>query len=431
MKEKYYEFTSLLFMSIILFLLGIMLLVGKNVTYQYLIAIIISVLLINSLREVIRFIFRKLSRKEETKTFLSCIFHFLVCVVLMILPDFALGIAPFLFSVYLIIVGVTQFVMCFLEVKNEQLIHFSHVLVSIVCFSIALPIFVFPVTNLNTFLICLSIYSLLLAGSMFLEALFRVLSKNTKNKLKRRVRITLPKVVEAVIPYSIMLEINRNLVLEKKQVYSFDRSKEKIDLDILIHTSERGFNRMGHIDLCFEGMVLSYGNYDEGSRVYKDAIGDGVLFMTSRKEDYINFCIDNSKKTIFDFGIHLSLGQKDAIRKRIQEIMDRAVEWNYKTDKKYCDGNSYAAKLYKKTKAKFYKFLNGKYRTYFVLGTNCCFFVDDIVGKSGMDIVSLNGIITPGTYYDYLNRELKLKSSNVISKDIYNFKRRAKKTKKL
>ena len=32
----------------------------------------------------------------------------------------------------------------------------------------------------------------------------------------------------------------------------------------------------------------------------------------------------------------------------------------------------------------------------------------------------MNGIITPGTYYEYLNREFKKKNSMVISKNIYN-----------
>ena len=31
------------------------------------------------------------------------------------------------------------------------------------------------------------------------------------------------------------------------------------------------------------------------------------------------------------------------------------------------------------------------------------------------------------TYYDYLNRELKVKRSNVVSKEIYHYSRRAKK----
>ena len=58
------------------------------------------------------------------------------------------------------------------------------------------------------------------------------------------------------------------------------------------------------------------------------------------------------------------------------------------------------------------------------MGTNCCYLVDDILVNSGGDILSINGIITPGTYYDYLNKELRLKSSNVIFKEIYSKDRR-------
>ena len=182
---------------------------------------------------------------------------------------------------------------------------------------------------------------------------------------------------------------------------------------------------MGHIDIYFDGKVISYGNYDEGSRRFKDFFGDGVLFITDKRDEYINFCIDNSKKTLFTFGISLTKKQKEQVQKRIAELIDNTFLWDYQSDKKYNNGSSYAAKLYKKTKASFYKFKKGKYKTYFILGTNCCFLADDIIGCSGMDILSINGIITPGTYYDYLNRFLGLKNSNVVSKDIYNSDHRA------
>jgi hypothetical protein len=73
----------------------------------------------------------------------------------------------------------------------------------------------------------------------------------------------------------------------------------------------------------------------------------------------------------------------------------------------------------------FFKLKKGKYKTYFVIGNNCCYLADEIVGSFGMDILSLNGIITPGTYYDHLNRLFNQKNSNVISKEIYNYDRRA------
>lgn len=77
-------------------------------------------------------------------------------------------------------------------------------------------------------------------------------------------------------------------------------------------------------------------------------------------------------------------------------------------------------------KLNFLNFHQENIKPYFVLGTNCCYLADDIVGKSGSDILSLNGIITPGTYYDYLEKELYRKKGIVVTKNIYNSKRRCK-----
>ena len=72
----------------------------------------------------------------------------------------------------------------------------------------------------------------------------------------------------------------------------------------------------------------------------------------------------------------------------IDDIFRNTTIWDFRDDKKYNNGDSYAGRLYKKTKAKFYKFNKGKYKTYFVLGTNCCYLIDDIVGKSGTNNIS-------------------------------------------
>ena len=63
---------------------------------------------------------------------------------------------------------------------------------------------------------------------------------------------------------------------------------------------------------------------------------------------------------------------------------------------------------------------DGKFKNYFVLGVNCCLLADSIIGKSGSDLLKMSGIITPGTYYEYLNREFRKKNSMVISRTIYN-----------
>ncbi len=428
MEEKYYETTSSLVIGIIFLVLGIVLLIGREQMYHYMVSIVVFVLLAKSFLNMVRFFFRKKNCHDGNQNFLSSMFHLFLSFLFCFIPNLSLGIVPFLFAIYLIIIGFSRFIMCFVSIKNGEFLEFTSIFMGIIYIGIAVPILKSPVTNLDTFLICFSFYVLLLGGSFLYDFMIQSFSIKEREKFKRSIRITLPKIVESIIPYSVMMEINRNLEEKSGYQYSycFDLEDSLSDLNILIHTSNRGMNRMGHIDIFFEGNVISYGNYDEGSRRWKEIFGDGVLFITKKYKEYINFCIDNSKKTVFDFGIRLSEKQKRQVREKIKELLDNTVSWNFREDKKYSNGNSYAAKLYKKTNAKFYKFKKGKYKTYFVLGTNCCFLVDDVVGKSGMDILSMNGIITPGTYYDYLNRKLKLKKSNVISKEIYNFDRRAK-----
>ena len=41
-----------------------------------------------------------------------------------------------------------------------------------------------------------------------------------------------------------------------------------------------------------------------------------------------------------------------------------------------------------------FKFKRGRYKTYFVLGSNCVKLAEAIMGKAGMDIIDLNGIIS-------------------------------------
>ena len=55
----------------------------------------------------------------------------------------------------------------------------------------------------------------------------------------------------------------------------------------------------------------------------------------------------------------------------------------------------------------FYKFTSSKFKTYFVLSTNCVLLADSIVGEAGTDILSPQGFIVPGTYQDYLDLEFK------------------------
>lgn len=45
--------------------------------------------------------------------------------------------------------------------------------------------------------------------------------------------------------------------------------------------------------------------------------------------------------------------------------------------------------------------------------------VDTIVGKTGIDLIKVNGIITPGAYLDYLDRLYDRGDSIVVSRTLY------------
>ena len=83
------------------------------------------------------------------------------------------------------------------------------------------------------------------------------------------------------------------------------------------------------------------------------------------------------------------------------------------------DVDDYASRLYKATQASFYKFKKGRFKYYFVMTNNCVLLADHIIGKSGIDIVNMNGIITPGTYFSYFEEEAKKENSRVLLKTLY------------
>ena len=71
-------------------------------------------------------------------------------------------------------------------------------------------------------------------------------------------------------------------------------------------------------------------------------------------------------------------------------------------------------------KPEFYKFKSGKNKVFFILKNNCVSLANKIIGPTLNKHTKMYGILTPGTYYDYLEREYMKKSSIVITKKIYN-----------
>lgn len=331
-----------------------------------------------------------------------------------------LSLFPIMFGIYMLVNGIIKFVtyVVFKKVENENF--YNVLLGSVIDFIFSYIMIKEPSENIDNITIILGIY-IILFGVTYAKDFLKEIFPDIMRK-KRKKRITLPIIVSSMMPYGVLLKINNALNSYETPVKVKNKKVSgNMDLEIFIHVKDTAIGRFGHADLCYKGMVYSYGCYDEKSKKLFESLGNGTLFKTSERDKYLKFCTTNSDKTIFAFGITLTDKEKEKIEKRLKEIEDDTYPWNPKESEK----NSYAQKLVKKTQAKFYKFKNSNYKTYFLMSTNCVKLVDDVVGTTGSDLLTINGVITPGAYYEYLENEFKKKNSNVITKQIYSKEKKA------
>ena len=435
--DKYFNATYSLLIGLGLIVIAIIMLIGRSTLYIDIINIFIVAVFLLSLKQLINYFIGR--EKEKKINFVRSVSNIVLCIVFSFFKNIPLSILPLMFGIYLFLNALIKFINGYIYFKGQAIGYLFEFFFGIIYLALSFIIILSPIKNLDVVLVIIGIYFLLLGINYLFDFIGFITPIHVKSRIRRRIRISLPSIFEAIIPFTVLKEIN---YLINKEDYDIDyilkeNDKVKPDLEVFVHTSNRGFNRTGHVDLYYNGKVLSYGGYDDSSLRFFKMLGDGVVFTTTRSK-YIPFCIEHSKKTIFAFGLRLTDRQKANIDKAIDNIFKDLYDWespyqvalkeskNKKINQN--DYDDYASRLYQATKAKFYKFKKGKWKRYFVVGNNCSKLADYIVGKSGIDLLKMSGIITPGAYYEYLNREFHKKNSMVISRNIYNSKNADKKT---
>ena len=333
-------------------------------------------------------------------------------------------------SLFGIICGLYALLQCAIRALNYYILKKNNVkdrikdlFLSIFYLGLGIFLLFSPYLHINVVLNIIAVYFILYGLTYCNDGLKEVIPVHHQDKLKRKIRITLPVFIDFLIPKFVLDEINEFLTpSEDYTEHNVERieenkSDEKPDMEVFVHMSSKGFGVVGHVDICYEGVVMSYGNYDYHSQRFFEMIGDGVLFFANR-EKYIPFVIEDSSKTLVSFGLKLTKEQKQEAKRKLDELIEDLYKW---VPPFYVGINDfYASRLDFHVPTQFYKFKKGKFKTYFVLGSNCVKLADQIVGGAGIDVLKMNGIITPGTYYEYLNKRFSSKDMLVISKKIYN-----------
>lgn len=419
MKEKYISRISMIINAIIFVGVGITITLLPT-TSAKIFHLVVSILI--SALGVISFIFHG-SKPKKTINRLLSISTFAIGIFFFSKPNTFLSLFPIIFGFYMLLNGIIK-LLAYMIYKEQKLKGYHPTLLSsIIDFIFSFTTITNPSENINKLTIILGLY-LILFGLTHLYDLIKDLFPKLFKSKKRRIRVTLPIIISALIPYGIYTKINNVLDKYSTPVYIKNKNASgKVDLEIFIHVKDSLIGSIGHADLCFENKVYSYACYDDNSKRLFESIADGMLCIIKSKSKYLKFCTNYSKKTIFSFGITLSDKQKDRIKEELKKMQEYAYRWKCEQELTIEECTDFASTLYKHTDVQYYKFHKGKWKTYFLFTTNCVKLVDKVLGVTGSDVLNVNGLITPGAYYNYLNKEFKRKNSNVIKKTIYTSKK--------
>lgn len=234
---------------------------------------------------------------------------------------------------------------------------------------------------------------------------------------ERRRRLGLPIFLSAILPISVLRSVNRFLSPERSQPLFLEgdtKEGSKPDLEIWIHTARRGFEMMGHVDVSYKGVTYAYGQYDVDRQFLFGMIGSGILYRLPSKA-YLESLAKEEWRAVVGYGMVLNQEQQAAVEKRLNELMKNTVPFELTSSSQK---ESYLGYLHREYGAESFSFMKSKFKTYFVMTTNCVLLADTILESIGTDNVANHGILTPGIYQDYFEREYQRPGSSVVTKFI-------------
>ncbi len=244
-----------------------------------------------------------------------------------------------------------------------------------------------------------------------------LLNDAIRDRFKIYLHFPLPMFIAMILPsraYRNLHKPSAKDILFQDQVTSKQAHDE---LEIFIHLKEDRRESFGHVDISFRDFVFSYGLHDPLHRRINGTYGDGVLIQADRKK-FIEYSIDGEKKTIVAFTLKLTEDQIVLMEKRVIELLSRTTPW-YPRGVTDPECNDYASRIWRNTDAQFYKFSEGLFKTYFFVSTNCVLLVDYFVHFKGLELIRLNGLITPGSYFNFLNEAYQRKAPIVTRRIVY------------
>lgn len=343
-------------------------------------------------------------------------------------------VIPLVISLWLLLLSISNFI-SFVQYREEkETASFHYFLAGVGNIVFAMLFIVLTTDPVSASVRVLGVYCILMAISLFLDFLSVAIPSRYLNRLKHSVRITPPVLLTILLPQMLLNGLNEffkdkpdeNLPFTAENPPS-DVAGQPVNVEIFVHVSKSIAGTMGHVDISVDGTIYCYGAYDkEQSKKYGGVAGEGVVYEVHDKEKYLQFCKTLNNETLFGFGLVLSEEELAKMKAKLATVQARLYPWRCPSQEAALGIRSenpalfqdFPSRLANKVDVAFYKFTEGEYKHYWILGTNCVTFADDLLKASGMKTL-IAGVITPGTYYTFLNAEFLKGSSVVVKREVY------------
>lgn len=413
--------------GIIIILLGFLLIIFRSSLIYFIVELTQVILTAMIAWELLKTFILQRQQGQLLNRLLAGAKMIMIGIILIILtnyPTFITSGLVYLIGLYQSVIGVIGLISYVIIRRDRVAVDRSQFWIPIVHIIFGIYSFTSP-QRVSQTLLRLGVYLIFVGLTIAFDGGRLILSRaKIINQLSSQIRIPLPVVLEAIIPdryivkfnQAVQSDIDSALVRAEDNTISqesYSSLSENNLVNILIQVGSSGFDRIGHVDISYKGKVYSYGNHDVESHKVFGSIGDGVL-IEADENLYLDY-LKSRRVSVFRFGILLKDEEAKDFQQSLNTLLNQTVQWDITTDKQK---NSFIGRVIQTANGQGNKFKEGRYKTYFVLGTNCVLLVDELLGSNGINIINLSGILSPGSYYDYFDKLFHVRGSNVISKTL-------------
>ena len=352
--------------------------------------------------------------KKYLQGIIGLVVFLLVAAVLLVLQYYfwVLTIAPcVLIGIVAILVGIVRAAICVNCFVNGYRGGIMNGIFALVLIVTGLLLTFSPLEHIFALRYFISLYLIIYAITIFGDFYAEVtLTELEEDRMRRHTHISLPNLITAFKIKNMVTDIYKKIDDKEfeKKIYVEDKETSNFDtvnLEINLHLTDPKGNQFGHMDIAIGDTVYSYGTYDKSKNKLGGFISQGT-YAEIPKLPYYKYCVENCGDNVISYGACFSEKQLDSVKEKLKMFKQYCVPLELKIrhpevtvpkpGRRYGDTGEFLVQF---LNAKIYMVVDGSFKSYFGVNTNCVMFADWLLSDTGIDAVSIGGLRTPGAFY--------------------------------